>query len=44
MQEEPAQPELEADPVIKPVEEKSSLDKEPVLKPQPDLTANQDKK
>ncbi|WAW01483.1 hypothetical protein NB644_11260 [Oxalobacter formigenes] len=49
MQEEPAQPELEADPVIKPetakpVEEKSSLDKEPVLKPQPDLTANPDKK
>lgn len=49
MQEEPAQPELEADPVIKPetakpVEEKSSLDKEPVLETQPDLTANPDRK
>ena len=44
IQEEPAQPELEADPVIRPVEEKSSLDKEPVLEAQPDLIVNPDKK
>ena len=47
MQEEPAQPELETDTIkpetAKPVEEKSSLEKEPVLEPQPDLSANPEK-